>query len=148
VSIDPKRLHELSAIEILDAGFSADVRNRPFRAYVDRRNGVCVQVYQDTYGCRGTPWEGTLRVAVKHTSGKTPQQAASRGYSKPITWDDLQAIKDHLWPERIALEIYPPHDSIVDVADIRWLWVLPAGGMLPFNLQSSSPERLTSEALT
>lgn len=75
-------------------------------------------------------------------------QFTSRGYSLPITWDDMQAIKDHFWPERIAMEIYPPHDSIVDVADMRWMWVLPAGACLPFNLQSSSLEILTSRKET
>jgi hypothetical protein len=119
--------------------------NGPSRAYVDRPNGWCVQVYDNaTPGCDGTPWEGTLRVSVKHTRAKTPQNAAKRGYDLPITWDDLQTIKDHFWPERIAVEVFPPNDSIVDVADMRWLWVLPPGAVLPFNLQSSSIERLVS----
>ena len=137
MAIDPKKLIFVQP---------PNAANAPTTAYVDRQNGVCVQVWYDTYGCDDTPWENTLRVAVKHTCGKTPKQAESRGYSKPITWDDLQAIKDHFWPERIAIEIYPPHDAIVDVADMRWMWVLPHGAVLPFNLQSSSTERLTSES--
>ena len=117
----------------------------PTSAYVDRGSGWCVQIWDDaTPGCLGTPWEGTLRVAVKHTRAKTQEQACKRGYDLPITWDDLQAIKDHFWPERIGLEIFPPRDSIVDVADMRWMWVLPQGAVLPFNLQSSSIERLVS----
>ena len=119
--------------------------NRPTSAYVDRSNGWCIQVYEDsTPGCDGTPWEGTIRVAVKHTKAKTPAQAMHRGYDLPVTWDDMQAIKDHFWAERIAVEVFPPKDKIVDVADMRWMWVLPKGAILPFNLQSSSIERLES----
>lgn len=117
----------------------------PTIAYVDRRNGVVVQIWENaTPGCKGTPWDGTLRVSVKHTSANNPSQVTSRGFAKPITWDDMQAIKDRFWHERIAIEIYPPRDKIVDVADMRWMWVLPKGAVLPFNLQSGNPERLES----
>ncbi len=117
----------------------------PSHAYVDRQRGVCVQVWSNaTPGCAGTPWEGTLRVAIKRTAGKTRKQAEGRSHSIPITWDELQAIKDHFWPELIAIEIYPPKASIVNVADLRWLWVLPPGAMLPFNLKDGSESRLSS----
>jgi hypothetical protein len=46
----------------------------------------------------------------------------------------MQAIKDAHWPHRLAVEIYPPRHAIVDVAPMRWLWILPAGAALPFNL--------------
>ena len=119
--------------------------NGPTRAYVDVTRRWCIQVYEDsTPGCDGTPWEGTIRVAVKHTRAKNQAQACKRGYDLPVTWDDLQAIKDHFWPERIALEVFPPKDKIVDVADMRWIWVLPKGAVLPFNLQSRAIERLES----
>jgi hypothetical protein len=135
--IDPLRLVDVSDMSTDPDG--------PQRAFVDRPRGVVVQVWNNaTPGCDGTPWEGTLRVAVKHTSGRTPAQATSRDHSIPITWDELQAIKDHFWPNRIAVEIYPPMDSVVNVADLRWLWVLPLGAVLPFNLNDSSPERLMS----
>lgn len=136
--IDPKRLVDLTH----------EFANHPLCptiAYADRKRGVVVQVWDNaTPGCQGTPWEGTLRVSIKHTRAKSPAQAMARGYALPITWDDMQAIKDHFWPERIAIEIFPPNDSIVDVADMRWMWVLPKGAVLPFNLQSGSLERLES----
>jgi hypothetical protein len=120
-------------------------RNAPTLVYSDPVNGVVVQVWEGkTPGCDGTPWAGTLRVAIKHTSAKTPEQAMGRGYAKPITWDDLQAIKDHFWPERIAVEVFPPKSEIVDVADMRWIWVLPKGAVLPFNLRGDSLHRLES----
>jgi len=141
--IDPKRLVDIT-VESTRLAKQTQF-HPPCNAYVDRERGVCVQVWDDvTPGCVGTPWEGTLRVAIKHTRAKTQKQATGRGYALPITWDDMQAIKDHFWPERIGIEIFPPHDSIVDVADMRWMWVLPKGAVLPFNLQSGSFERLES----
>jgi len=136
--IDPKRLVDLTR----------EFANHPLCptiAYADRERGVVVQVWDNaTPGCAGTPWEGTLRVSIKHTRAKSREKMTARGYALPITWDDMQAIKDHFWPERIAIEIFPPNDSIVDVADMRWMWVLPKGAVLPFNLQSCSLERLES----
>lgn len=136
--IDPKRLVDITKE-------SANIPFAPPLAYADRARGVVVQVWDNaTPGCDGTPWAGTLRVSIKHTRAKTPENFMKRGYALPITWDDMQAIKDHFWPDRIAIEIFPPHDSIVDIADMRWMWVLPKGAVLPFNLQSSSLERLES----
>lgn len=114
-------------------------------AYTDRERGWCVQVWENaTPGCDGTLWAGTLRVAVSHTRAKTAEDFDKREYGVPITWDDLQRIKDGFWPERIAVEVYPPRGKIIDVANVRWLWVLPRGAILPFNLQAGSLERLTS----
>jgi len=54
----------------------------------------------------------------------------------------MQAIKDQFWPHRQAVEIYPPAAEVVDVAPMRWLWILPAGEALPFDLraQALAPE--------
>lgn len=42
-----------------------------------------------------------------------------------ITWDELQEIKDNLGYEKEWLvEIYPPKDKIVNVANMRHLWLL------------------------
>ena len=138
--IDPRKLIPLSRSEIDAVGPA-----RPDSAFVDFDNGVVVQVWSDaTPGCDNTPWAGTLRVAIKHTNARNPSEAMKRGFAKPITWDDLQALKDYFWPERIAVEVFPPKDKIVDVADMRWIWVLPKGAVLPFNLQGHSANRLES----
>lgn len=136
--VDPTKLRPATADEL-------NLPGAPDEAYLDRAAGLCVQVWWNaTPGCDGTPWAGTLRVAIKYTRATTPWQAGRRGFDKPLTWNDMQAIKDHYWPGRIAMEIYPPKDRVVDVADMRWMWVLPAGAQLPFNLQSSSIEILPS----
>lgn len=42
-----------------------------------------------------------------------------------ITWDELQEIKNQCGYENFWLcEYYPPKDSVVNVANIRHLWVM------------------------
>ena len=137
-ALDVARLEDLSHLTHLHPG-----QSKPARAFADRERGWMVQVYANsTPGCIGTPWEGTLRVGVNHTSAATLDDFFKREFGIPITWDELQTIKDHFWPDQIAIEVFPPHDKIVDSANMRWLWVLPHGSALPFNLQALSLSRL------
>lgn len=49
-----------------------------------------------------------------------------------ITWDDLQRLKSEAgFGDHEAVEIYPPDEYVVDVANIRHLWILP--DRLPFS---------------
>lgn len=49
-----------------------------------------------------------------------------------ITWDELQQIKFQCgFGDREAVEIYPPSDQVVNVANMRHLFVLPE--RLPFS---------------
>lgn len=43
-----------------------------------------------------------------------------------ITWDELMGIKAAIgYGDCCAVEIYPPDNDVVDVANMRHLWVLP-----------------------
>ena len=110
-----------------------------FAVYADRENGWTVEV-QDVPSVSGTPWEGMLRVAITHSTAKTHKQFNDRRYRPAITWDQLQQIKDRLWPKQVAIEIFPPEAEIVNVAPMRWLWVLPLGQGLPFSINPRFPE--------
>ncbi|EEX09596.1 conserved hypothetical protein [Ruegeria lacuscaerulensis ITI-1157] len=62
-----------------------------------------------------------IHLAVSSLSGDRP------------TWHEMQRIKDDLaGPAATAVEVYPPHDEIVDEAEMFHLWVL--FGPLPFSL--------------
>jgi hypothetical protein len=51
------------------------------------------------------------------------------------SWADLQRIKDELvGADRVAVEVFPPRDEIVDQANMAHLWVYPDGCRLPFGL--------------
>ena len=139
---------EVSQVAIAH-GYSAigATERPPTSVWLNKPDGWVIQVWSGiaaTPGCIGTPWEGTARICVKHSKAKNREQASSRKHDIPITWDELQAIKEWLFAGRIALEVFPPQDKVVDVANLRWLWVLPAGAVLPFNLQATSMQRLES----
>jgi hypothetical protein len=43
-----------------------------------------------------------------------------------LTWDELQSIKREIgYGEWYAIEVYPPDDQVVNVANFRHLWILP-----------------------
>jgi hypothetical protein len=56
----------------------------------------------------------------------------------PSSWSDLQRIKDEVaGPERVAVQVFPARDDLVDQANLAHLWVYPAGHRLPFGLKGS-----------
>lgn len=62
---------------------------------------------------------GAVRVSINRTS------RSGGDWEARITWDELQAVKEAIgfggfW----AVEIYPPADSVVNVANIRHLFIL------------------------
>ncbi len=64
--------------------------------------------------------EGVLRLSVNRTS-----TADGERWEDGITWDELQAVKDQCgFADRWAVEIYPPADRVVNVANVRHLWLL------------------------
>lgn len=87
------------------------------------RNAVfSVQVYP-----RRCEWGEVLHLMVRRHDA-----AAVR------SWHDLQRIKSTLpvaGPDRVAVEVYPRDDELVDDANIYHLWLLPAEMVLPFGLR-------------
>lgn len=53
-----------------------------------------------------------------------------------ITWEEMQNLKNQLFPEVEAVEIYPSIEDTVNVANMRHLWLLPE--KLPFGWKSNS----------
>jgi hypothetical protein len=44
-----------------------------------------------------------------------------------LTWDELQAVKSELgYGEWYGVEVYPPDSQVVNLANFRHLWLLPA----------------------
>lgn len=68
----------------------------------------------------------TRHFAVSSLSGDRP------------SWHEMQRIKDELAGRpATAVEVYPPHDEIVDEADMFHIWILPRP--LPFGLSRPTP---------
>lgn len=52
-----------------------------------------------------------------------------------VSWDALQWVKGAVgYADCEAVELYPPDDRIVNVANMRHLWVLAPGQLMPFGL--------------
>ena len=99
----------------------------------DGKGGSWVVLCWEEHGSDGTPWEGMLRVSI----GKYPKPGAG-AIDLHVNWSKIQEIKEQLFPDRLAMEIYPPEEQVVDVANLRWLWILPEGCKLPFSLSGQS----------
>jgi hypothetical protein len=49
-----------------------------------------------------------------------------QGWAEGISWDELMEVKaDVGFGDCWAVEVYPPDDQIVNVANMRHLWLLP-----------------------
>jgi hypothetical protein len=70
------------------------------------------------------PWGFTRHMKVQRADGKSG-----------ISWDDLQRLKDeHLGPDILAVELYPPAHRVVDELNMRHLWEVPEH-VLPIGLK-------------
>lgn len=70
---------------------------------------------------------GRLRLSVNRTDCDK-----FGDYLDGITWDELQALKRQCgYGDRLAVEVYPPDADVVNVANIRHLFVIGAGDTLP-----------------
>lgn len=77
--------------------------------------GYLVQAYDEP--------GGIVRLTVNSV---IRDQQNSRHWADRIPWDDLQAIKSACgYGDRDAVEVYPRTVDLVNVANMRHLWVLP-----------------------
>jgi hypothetical protein len=88
-----------------------DIRgNPPKRAWVSRTH--LVQLFDDS---------GTDRLSINRADIDNYGM-----WLDGITWDDLQRIKAEIgFGDRWAVEIFPPDNKVINVANIRHLWLLP-----------------------
>jgi len=62
---------------------------------------------------------------VRLSINRTQMGADKRGWADGISWDELQRIKDQCgFSDRCAVELFPPADKVVNVANMRHLWIL------------------------
>ena len=94
------------------------ITGRPSRAWRSRE--FLVQQCDET--------GGVIRLSVN----RTHVDPSTMRWLDGITWDDLQRLKSEAgFGDREAVEVFPPDGNVVDVANIRHLWVLPE--RLPFS---------------
>lgn len=94
---------------------------------VFRSRGIQVLVFHNGPG-------GIIRMTVHRT-----ELNSDGGWKDGITWDDLQRLKREAgFGDREAVEIYPPDDSVVNVANMRHLWILAE--RMPFSWRDKTDE--------
>lgn len=87
---------------------------------VYRSRGFLVQVFAE-------PDPVVVRLSILRTAIKT-----NGDWKEDITWEELQRLKNEAgYGSFDAVEVYPPDTDVVNVANLRHLWILPAG-YLPF----------------
>jgi len=70
-----------------------------------------------------TEWGKIIHCAVRNAEGTE------------ISWKDKQWIKDSLFgKDRMAIEVFPSDNRLVDAANMYHLWVFPKGFELPFGI--------------
>lgn len=64
---------------------------------------------------------GVIRLSVNKTI-----MLSSGRWDDGLSWDELQKIKQQAgYGDRFAIEIYPEDSNIINVANMRHLWLLP-----------------------
>lgn len=73
-----------------------------------------------------------LRLSVNRTA----VDMATGRWVEGITWDELQSVKREAgYGARDAVEVYPSDSDVVNVANMRHLWIMPTE--LPFKWKKS-----------
>lgn len=77
-------------------------------------------------------WGNVEHVTIcrRHLDGAIPT-----GGEEEISWKIKQEIKDELFgTKRVAIEVFPTADRMIDAADVYHLWVFEKGFRLPFGI--------------
>lgn len=112
-----KKYHE-TFVEIAENDFPVNNYDFTVPVRVYRNNKFLVQIYLET--------GGVLRLSINKTS-----ITKTGDWMDGITWDELQEIKNKLgYKDKEAIEFFPANDDLVNVANIRHLFILPE--KLPF----------------
>lgn len=88
-----------------------EIRNNPpIKAWASRH--FLAQLFVD---------KGNLRLSICRTEIQN-----DGNWKDGITWDELQRVKTACgYGDDWAVEIYPPDANVINVANIRHLWILP-----------------------
>lgn len=101
-------------VEVARDDWPADVTPPPNLQRVWRDRRYLVQQYSDG---------GTIRLSVNIVASKSASSLDR--WVDGIPWDELQRIKNQCgYQDLCAVELFPPEASVINVANIRHLWLL------------------------
>lgn len=74
---------------------------------------------------------------IQTTWGKVIHCAIRNDLGTDMTWKEKQWIKDSLFGEdRVAIEVFPAKDRLVDEANMYHIWILPQNFEIPFGIHN------------
>lgn len=120
-SFTPQQLNDITGI------YKGQWMPEMDRCWIRKEDGVCVcsRLLRTSLG-------NVEHVTV--TRGSANSLVSSDG-SGDFSWSEKQQIKNELFGEnRLAVEVYPKSDRLVDVADVYHLWVFDKKFDLPFGI--------------
>lgn len=66
------------------------------------------------------------RISINRTKIKSARGFGDYTWDDGISWDEIQQIKAEIgYGDYWAVELYPPDNEVVNVANMRHLWLLP-----------------------
>lgn len=105
------------------AGVTDKMTKKPFKLM--RNEGFVAQLYRESHGA--------VRISVNRSEVIALNAQGGPIWGADISWEELQSIKSKLgYGHRDAVEVYPKDEDVVNVANMRHLFVLPADQDLPF----------------
>lgn len=121
-SVPPKMLHDNFGV------YMGQWMPEMDRCWIRKEDGTCV-----CSRLLRTPMGNVEHVTI---SRKDPSgRIITNDGSGELTWAEKQQIKNELFGEnRVAVEVYPPADRLIDVADVYHLWVFNKKYRLPFGI--------------
>ena len=83
---------------------------------VYRSKNYFIQVFKEA---------GNIRITVNKTAHSFDSDG-NPAWEDNISWDDIQEIKNRIgFASEWAVECYPPKDKVVNVANMRHIWIIP-----------------------
>lgn len=81
-----------------------------------------------------TEWGRVIHCAFRNKNGTE------------ISWKEKQWLKDSLFGEdRVAIEVFPPKDRLVDAANMYHIWIFEKGFELPFGIHDKDKSERKEE---
>lgn len=103
-------------VEIPEFEVPDNLRSHLVKAW--RNNQFLAALYLDSCGY--------TRISVNRTSVKGFTKNNHPQWQDGISWDELMQIKSAIgFGDRWAVECYPPDSEVINVANLRHLWLLP-----------------------
>lgn len=101
-------------LEKIDSSQWATLKHRPDRFAAWASSEFTVQMFHIS--------GGIVRLSVN----RNLRTGCNRLFADGISWDELQQIKDECgYADRMAVEIYPQAEHVLNIINARHLWILP-----------------------